>query len=154
MADAHTHSHDHTPAHDHGHGDAHAHPHVNYFLIFIALCICTAISVAFDLFKPPKSFLVIGVLAVAVAKALFVMTYFMHLKFEGAWKFIILAPTAILAVGLMVALAPDMAMHYYSNDAPQLGWNGSHVGWDGLEQQPAGEDDHQAEHDSSHGHGH
>ena len=108
---------------DHHHGaagDAHAHPHVNYFLIFIALCICTAVSVAFDVFEMPKALLVFGVLAVACAKALFVMTYFMHLKFEGPWKFIILAPTAILAVGLIVALAPDMALHYYQNDAPQV----------------------------------
>lgn len=116
MADAHT--------HDHAHAGDHAHPHVNYFMIFIALCICTGISVALDLVELPPSLLVVGVLAVAVAKALFVMTYFMHLKFEGPWKFIILAPTAILAVGLMVALAPDMAMHYYSNDAPQVIWNG------------------------------
>ncbi len=97
----------------------HSHPHVNYFSIFIILCVCTAISVVFDLVHLPKSFLVFAVLAVAVAKASFVMTYFMHLKFEGNWKFIILMPTAILAIGLMIALAPDMAMHYYRNEGPQ-----------------------------------
>lgn len=119
MADAHA------SEHAHSADDFHAHPHpsVNYFIIFMALCVCTAVSVALDLVKLPGPLLVFGVLAVAVAKALFVMTFFMHLKFEGAWKFIILAPTAILAVGLMVALAPDMAMHYYYNDAPQVGWN-------------------------------
>ncbi|WP_437223174.1 cytochrome C oxidase subunit IV family protein [Planctomicrobium sp. SH661] len=96
-----------------------AHPRVNYFAIFIALCICTAISVALDIVEITPLLLVALVLAVAMAKALFVLTYFMHLKFEGRWKFIILAPTAILAVGLMVALAPDVAMHYYTNEAPQ-----------------------------------
>jgi len=96
-----------------------SHPHVNYFGVFIALCICTALSVAFDLITLPKTLVVVAVLAVAVAKALFVMTYFMHLKFEGNWKFVILLPTAILGVGLMIALAPDMAMHYYTNDAAQ-----------------------------------
>ena len=98
---------------------AHAHPHVNYFGVFIALCVCTALSVIFDVVHLTPALLVFLVLAVACAKATFVMTYFMHLKFEGAWKFIILFPTAILAVGLMVALAPDMAMHYYDNDAAQ-----------------------------------
>lgn len=102
-------------------GDDHldAHPRVNYFAIFMALCICTAISVFLDIIHITPLVLVILVLSVAIAKALFVMTYFMHLKFEGKWKFLILAPTAILAVGLMIALAPDMAMHYYTNNAPQ-----------------------------------
>ena len=92
---------------------------VNYTMIFGALCVCTAISYFLDM-VPNATILVSGVLAIAVAKALFVMTYFMHLKFEGKWKFIILAPTAILAVGLMFALAPDMAMHYYNVDVPQV----------------------------------
>ncbi|TWT57321.1 hypothetical protein KOR42_06810 [Thalassoglobus neptunius] len=102
---------------DHAHDDSH--PHVNYFGVFIALCICTAISVAFDLIEISPILLVGLVLAIALAKALFVMTYFMHLKFEGRWKFVVLAPTAVLAVGLMIALAPDMAMHYYTMDTPQ-----------------------------------
>jgi len=96
-----------------------AHPRVNYFAVFVALCFCTAISVAVDIIEISPLLLVALVLAVATAKALFVMTYFMHLKFEGRWKFIVLAPTAILAMGLMVALSPDLAMHYYVNEAPQ-----------------------------------
>ncbi|MCA9087629.1 MAG: cytochrome C oxidase subunit IV family protein [Planctomycetaceae bacterium] len=99
---------------------AQSHPHVNYFGVFLALCVCTALSVIFDVVHVTPSLLVFLVLAVACAKAMFVMTYFMHLKFEGNWKFVILFPTAVLSVGLMVALAPDMAMHYYTNEAPQL----------------------------------
>ena len=102
---------------DHAHEESH--PHINYFGVFLALCVCTALSVAFDLIEMTPALLVFAVLAVAVAKASFVMTYFMHLKFEGRWKFLILLPTAILAVGLMIALAPDMAMHYYSYNVPQ-----------------------------------
>lgn len=109
---------------DHGHSEHH--PHVNYFGVFIALCLCTAISVALDLVHLTPALLVFAVLAVACAKAMFVMTYFMHLKFEGRWKFLILLPTAILAMGLMIALAPDMAMHYYHNDAPQAKWGEFH----------------------------
>ena len=80
---------------------------MNYFAIFIALCICTGLSILFDLIKSEslRWVIVFLVLSVAVAKALFVLTYFMHLKFEGNWKFIILLPTTILAIGLMVA--PD-----------------------------------------------
>lgn len=104
---------------EHHDRDIHAHPKVHYFGVFMALCVCTGLSVIFDVVELTPALLVFLVLAVAVAKAMFVMTYFMHLKFEGRWKFLILAPTSILAVGLMIALAPDMAMHYYTNEAPQ-----------------------------------
>jgi cytochrome c oxidase subunit IV len=115
------HEHTNTLAHVHDELEhASGHHHVNYFAVFIALCICTALSIVFDVVKLPKTTIVMLVLAVATPKALFVLTYFMHLKFEGAWKYIILAPTAILAVGLMVALAPDIGLHYYTNDVPQV----------------------------------
>ncbi len=128
---------------EHHDRDVHGHAKVHYFAVFLALCICTGISVALDLVHLTPRLLVFLVLAVACAKALFVMTYFMHLKFEGRWKFIILAPTSILAVGLMTALAPDMAMHYYTNEAPQArAWEAEHPA-----EQPA------AEAAPAHGHG-
>lgn len=112
----------HEAAHDtHGHGDHGSHPHVNYFSIFIALCVCTLLSIVFDLFKSPslKWVIISLVMAVACAKAMFVLRYFMHLKFEGNWKFIVLLPTTILAIGLIFALAPDIGLHYYQPDVPQ-----------------------------------
>jgi len=116
-----THEHTDTLAHVHDEIEVHSgHHHVNYMGVFIALCICTLLSIAFDIIHMPKSITVALVLAVACAKASFVLTYFMHLKFEGGWKYIILAPTAILAVGLMVALAPDVGLHYYTPDVPQV----------------------------------
>jgi cytochrome c oxidase subunit IV len=102
-------------------GEHHA-PHVNSFAIFIALCVCTAVSVVFDLVPMNRRLVAVLVLAVAIAKAQFVMRYFMHLKFEGRWKYVLLLPTAILAVGLPLALAPDIAMHYYTDD-PELSLN-------------------------------
>jgi cytochrome c oxidase subunit 4 len=47
------------------------------------------------------------------------MRYFMHLKFEGRWKFVLLLPTAILACGIPLALAPDIGLHYYTPSTPQ-----------------------------------
>ncbi len=104
----------------HATGDAHDSHHVNYFAIFVALLVCTALSVIFDLVPLNGKLVTFLVLAVATAKATFVMTYFMHLKFEKGWKFVILLPTAILAVGLMVALMPDVGLHYYTRDVPQV----------------------------------
>ena len=108
--------------------DPHDSHHVNYFAIFIALLVCTALSVVFDLVPLNGVVVTFLVLAVATAKAMFVMTYFMHLKFEGGWKFVILLPTAILAVGLIVALMPDVGLHYYTPDAPQVrAYNKAHA---------------------------
>jgi len=97
---------------DHGH-------HVNYLVIFIVLCICTALSVAFDVLAFSKPVTIVLVLAVACAKAMCVMMFFMHLKFEGNWKYVMLAPTTILAIGLPLALMPDIGVAYYKSTAPQ-----------------------------------
>lgn len=100
-------------AHEHKH-------HVNYFYIFLALCVLTALSVVTDVIEfESKLALAFIVLAVATAKALFVMMYFMHLKFEGNWKYLLLAPTIILAMAIPAALGPDIGMHYYTLQVPQ-----------------------------------
>jgi cytochrome c oxidase subunit 4 len=94
--------------------------HVNYFMIFISLCVLTAMSVIFDVVEfNSRILLVVLVLAVATAKALFVMTYLMHLKFERNWKYLLLLPTGILAMGLPLALMPDIGVHYYTVDTLQ-----------------------------------
>lgn len=93
------------------HGSA---PHANYFGVFLALCACTALSVATDLVPLPGRFwLAAIVFGVAAVKAGLVMAYFMHLKFEGRWTLLLLAPTGLLALGLPLALLPDIGLHYY-----------------------------------------
>lgn len=108
-------SHAANPALDDHSADSHADGHhvVKYHVIFYALLVCTGLSVLFDALPLSKGVIAVLVLAVAVAKAQFVMRYFMHLKFEGKWKYVLLLPTAILAVGVPFALSPDMALHYY-----------------------------------------
>ena len=44
----------------------------------------------------------------------------MHLKFEGRWKYLLLAPTVVLAMGLPLALLPDVGLHYYTPVVPQV----------------------------------
>ena len=103
--------------------DEHSHEHhaVNYTAIFGLLCVCTLASICFDWFKDsmPKPLLIVLILGVALCKATFVLLYFMHIKFETAWKYVLLAPTAVLACALPFALAPDIAYHYYNVSAEQ-----------------------------------
>jgi cytochrome c oxidase subunit 4 len=106
--------------------DSHSKMHyVNYTAIFVMLCVFTGLSWLADEAKQRsiienKIAIAAIVLAVASAKALFVMAYFMHLKFEGRWKYLLLAPTVILAMGLPLALLPDIGVHYYTPTAPQI----------------------------------
>ncbi|MCP4782268.1 MAG: cytochrome C oxidase subunit IV family protein [Fuerstiella sp.] len=103
--------------------DDHSAHHVNYLAVFAALCVFTGLSVAFDLAHfSNHAITIVLVLAVAVAKALCVMMFFMHLKFEGNWKYVLLAPTTILAIGLPLALLPDIGVSYYTPTAPQAEW--------------------------------
>lgn len=113
--------------------DAHDSHHVNYLYVFLAICVFTVLSILFDVVDirheesllgieglSGHTVLVIGIFAVATAKALCVLAFFMHLKFEGNWKYLLLAPTTVLAIGLPIALLPDVGVHYYTVDVPQL----------------------------------
>ena len=73
-----------------------------------------------DVVELPWGVKVVAVLSVATCKALCVMAWFMHLKFERGWKYVLLAPTTILALGLPLALTPDIGEHYYTQEVPQL----------------------------------
>lgn len=102
------------------HEENHSHAGT-YFAVFIALCVFTGLSILADaLHFSDKNVTRVLVLAVATAKALCVMMYFMHLKFERAWKYLLLIPTGILALALPFALFPDVGAHYYTPDVPQV----------------------------------
>jgi len=108
----------------HGPVDTHEehHQHPPYLFIFGLLCLFTALSWFADESKsmmPGRGTLAVIVLAIAAMKATCVMLYFMHLKFERAWKYLLLAPTTILAIGLPLALLPDIGVNYYDVDVPQ-----------------------------------
>ena len=119
--------------HPHGEDASHEaqHPSINYWYIFYALCVLTGLSVLADLVRENSTFAsIIGedrvkvvicfiVLAVACAKALFVMLYFMHLKFEGKWVYLLIVPAIVLATILVLALVPDQAMKPMDTDAEE-----------------------------------
>ena len=101
------------------HDDHSQHEHPKYAVIFGALCVFTLISILADVVHLPWGVKVVAVLSVATCKALCVMAWFMHLKFERGWKYVLLAPTTVLALGLPLALVPDIFLHYYQQDIPQ-----------------------------------
>jgi len=99
------------------------HPYVNYWMIFGFLCVLTTASVVADVIDIEHLFnlavLAVVVLLISCFKASYVIRYFMHLKFERGWKYIILLPTTVLALAIPFALASDIGIHYYDVDVPQ-----------------------------------
>ena len=70
-------------------------------------------------FKDFFAILLVGLLVLAAIKAGLVGWYFMHLKFEGNWVYILIVPAIILATILVLALVPDQAMKPTDEDAEE-----------------------------------
>jgi len=119
------HDHDHSHA-DHGHDDGHGHDAGGhdagghggvgkYVAVFFALCGLTAISVGVGSFMPGLRANAPGIMwgammAVSCAKASLVILFFMHLKWEANWKYVLTVPASIMSVFLMLMLIPDIGL--------------------------------------------
>jgi cytochrome c oxidase subunit 4 len=109
-------SHGHEHAHAAGHDDAGHHDVgiAKYIYVFIALCVLTTMSFftyssAWPFHEQPnigRSFM----MAVSCTKALLVILFFMHVKYEASWKYVLTIPPAIMAIFLMLALVPDVGL--------------------------------------------
>lgn len=60
----------------------------------------------------------IWMMAVSCTKALLVILFFMHLKWEANWKWVLTVPASLMSVFLVLALVPDIGwrMHHASNE--------------------------------------
>jgi cytochrome c oxidase subunit 4 len=87
--------------------------HAPYMKVFWSLLVLTVLEYAYARFLPQLSFgsLVAGLMVLAFTKAFLVGWFFMHLKFEGRWVYMMLVPACLLALILVTGLAPDMAYH-------------------------------------------
>jgi caa(3)-type oxidase subunit IV len=111
-------------AHSHS-GDAHGHDDHDhgglgkYVYVFGALCVLTAASfwtyadwpVQWPYHRQPA----VGwafMLAVACTKAMLVILFFMHVKYEASWKYVLTIPPAIMSILLMCALIPDIGRRF------------------------------------------
>jgi cytochrome c oxidase subunit 4 len=112
----HSHSDPHPGEHG-GHDARHAgdgHGLAKYVYVFVALCVLTAASffTYSDFWRntmPPQ----VGwafMMAVSCTKAMLVILFFMHVKYEANWKYVLTIPPAIMSIFLMLALVPDVGM--------------------------------------------
>ncbi len=108
----------HDQTHDH-HDESHGSTGL-YLSVFIALCILTSFSFLtyFDFWRENVS---VGVsrafmMTVSCTKAMLVMLFFMHLKWETNWKWMLTIPASLMSIFLMAMLVPDVGfrMHHAS----------------------------------------
>jgi cytochrome c oxidase subunit 4 len=87
-----------------------AESHVKTYLkVFVALLVFTVLEYLYArVTQAHFGALVLGLMALAVTKAALVATFFMHLKFEGRWVYLMLVPAGLLAAALVLALYPDL----------------------------------------------
>jgi cytochrome c oxidase subunit IV len=102
----------HAPAHPaHGHHEEHG-SLTTYLSVFVALLILTVLSFAVgnwqDLKVKAPGIVWAFMMAVSVSKALLVILFFMHLKWEANWKYVLTVPCCIMSVFLMLMLVPDV----------------------------------------------
>ena len=109
--------------HDTG-GDRHAEAHTHdehqggtiktYLGVFVALCLLTTCSFLtyFDIWRDHFSAHTgwAFMMAVSCTKAMLVILFFMHLKYEANWKYVLTVPAAFMSLFLALMLVPDVGL--------------------------------------------
>jgi cytochrome c oxidase subunit 4 len=87
-----------------------------YMYVFAALVALTACSFfAFSPLWPFHDTPWIGrvfMFTVSCCKAMLVISFFMHLRWEANWKYVLTIPTSIMAIFLMIMLTPDIGFRW------------------------------------------
>ncbi len=98
-------------AHGHGHDD---HGLTQYVYVFIALCVLTGASFfTYSDLWPFHSTPQVGwafMMAVSCTKAMLVILFFMHVKYEANWKYVLTIPAGFMSLFLMLMLVPDVGL--------------------------------------------
>jgi cytochrome c oxidase subunit 4 len=101
-----------------GHAAAHAHEHhggiAKYIYVFVGLCLLTSASVfttsPYWPFPGQPKIAWAFMMAVSCTKAMLVILFFMHVKYEANWKYVLTIPAAFMSILLILALVPDIGL--------------------------------------------
>lgn len=101
-----THTSDHSDEHHGGIGP--------YVVVFLALCVLTGASffTYTDAWRNsiPKEIGWTFMMVVSCCKALLVIMFFMHLKYEANWKYVLTIPAGLMSIFLVLMLVPDIGL--------------------------------------------
>ena len=114
MTQAHPTEHAHHAHADHGIG--------KYLAVFAALCLLTGASFfTYSRYWPFHDTPQVGwvfMMAVSCTKAMLVILFFMHVKYEANWKYVLTIPAGMMSIFLLLMLVPDIGLrqHSYSEE--------------------------------------
>src|SRR4051812_47178477 len=102
---------DHAASHA-DHADHGEHGIAKYLYVFAALCVLTTMSfLTYSDYWPDAlsdaHVKWMFMMAVSCCKAMLVVLFFMHVKYEANWKYVLTIPASIMAIFLALALIPD-----------------------------------------------
>ena len=85
-----------------------------YIYVFLALCALTACSFfTYSSYWPFHATPAVGwsfMMAVSCTKAMLVILFFMHVKYEANWKYVLTIPAGFMSIFLILMLVPDVGM--------------------------------------------
>ncbi len=84
-------------------GEKHQH-HPNYLLVFASLAVLTAIEVGITYIPALENVMTPLLLALSFLKAMLVILYFMHLRFDSRWFAFIFFIPFVLVIPMLVVL--------------------------------------------------
>jgi cytochrome c oxidase subunit IV len=111
---------------DHAHHAEHEHHGGTgiYIAVFLGLCVLTTLSFLtyFDFWRDhvPVEISRAFMMAVSCTKAMLVIMFFMHLKWEANWKWVLTVPASIMSALLIFALVPDVGLRMRSASYERL----------------------------------
>jgi len=101
-----------TDNHAEDHADEHHGGYGAYIAVFVALCVLTGASffTYSDYWRThvPKEIGWTFMMVVSCCKALLVIMFFMHLKYEANWKYVLTIPAGLMSIFLVFMLIPDI----------------------------------------------
>ncbi|QEG36976.1 cytochrome C oxidase subunit IV family protein [Bythopirellula goksoeyrii] len=110
------HSHEEHAFNADSHEGEHQHDIRLFIGIFIALCVLTTMSFLtyFPFWRThvPVEVSRAFMMAVSCTKAMLVIMFFMHLKWEANWKWVLTVPASIMSLLLILALIPDVGLRF------------------------------------------
>lgn len=88
-----------------GHGEHAEHSDPPYILIWVVLLVLTLAEVGYAFLSLPKFWLSVGLIVMAIWKAVLVAVYYMHLRWEPRKLWVLaLAPLPLIAILLLAVL--------------------------------------------------
>jgi len=78
-----------------------------YSVVWLWLIVLTGVEVFLGYIHVPLTFLLVSVIGLSIIKAVLIMAYFMHLKFERLGLILTIVPAMVICLMLFMAFFPD-----------------------------------------------